>query len=132
LIYSTGLTNSDILAKFKEIGISRNKSIVADSAEPKSIEDIYRGGYNGIKPANKGKDSILNSIITLKDFKLNVTKSSINLIKELRSYVWERDKEGNNTNQPIDFNNHAIDALRYVALNKLKKDSKYNYGFRSI
>jgi phage terminase large subunit len=86
----------------------------------------------GIKGANKGKDSILNSIITLKDFKINITKSSTNLIKEMRSYVWERDKEGKNTNVPIDFNNHAIDALRYVALNKLKKDADYNYGFKAI
>jgi phage terminase large subunit len=132
LIYSTGLTNSDILAKFKDLNIPKQKSIVADSAEPKSIEDIYRGGYNGIKGANKGKDSVLNSIVTLKDFKLNVTKSSVNLIKELRTYVWERDKEGKNTNYPIDFNNHAIDALRYIALNKLKKDSTYNYGFKAI
>ncbi len=50
----------------------------------------------------------------------------------MRSYVWERDKEGKNTNVPIDFNNHAIDALRYVALNKLKKDVEYNYGFKAI
>lgn len=132
LIYSTGLTNSDILKRLNELSIPKNKSIVADSAEPKSIEDIYRGGYVGIKPANKGKDSVLNSIITLKDYKLNVTKDSVNLIKELRSYVWERDKEGKNTNEPIDFNNHAIDALRYVALNKLKKGDKFNYGFRSF
>lgn len=132
LIYSTGLTNSDIMVKLNELGVGKNKSIVADSAEPKSIEDIYRGGYMGIKGANKGKDSILNSIITLKDFKINITKSSTNLIKEMRSYVWERDKEGKNTNVPIDFNNHAIDALRYVALNKLKKDVEYNYGFKAI
>jgi phage terminase large subunit len=132
LIYSTGLTNSDIINKLKELNIPKHKSIVADSAEPKSIEDIYRGGYSGIKGANKGKDSVLNSIVTLKDFKLNITKSSINLIKELRTYVWERDKEGKNTNQPIDFNNHAIDALRYIALNKLKKSSEYNYGFKAI
>ena len=129
LIYSTGLTNSDIITRMKDLKVSEQQSIVADSAEPKSIEDLFRGGYRGIKPANKGKDSILNSIDTLKQFKLNVTKSSTNLIKELRSYVWVRDKEGKLLNQPIDFNNHAIDALRYVALNKLKVDGKFNYTF---
>lgn len=129
LIYHTGLTNSDIITKMKELKVSEQQSIIADSAEPKSIEDLFRGGYRMIKPANKGKDSILNSIDTLKQFKLNVTKQSTNLIKELRSYVWVRDKEGKLLNQPIDFNNHAIDALRYVALNKLKVDGKFNYTF---
>lgn len=129
LIYQTGLTNSDIITKMKELKVSDRLSIVADSAEPKSIEDLFRGGFRMIKPANKGKDSILNSIDTLKQFKLNVTKNSTNLIKELRSYVWVRDKEGKLLNQPIDFNNHAIDALRYVALNKLKVDGKFNYTF---
>jgi len=128
LIYSTGLTNSDILKKFSELKVDKNKSIVADSAEPKSIEDIYRGGYTSIRGANKGKDSVINSIDTLKQFKLNITKASTNLIKELRSYVWERDKEGKTTNNPIDYNNHAIDALRYVALNKINKGAgNFNY-----
>lgn len=131
LLYSTGLTNSDILNRFSLLGISKNKTIIADSAEPKSIEDIHRGGYS-IKPANKGKDSVLNSIITLKDYKLNVTKASTNLIKELRSYVWDRDREGKNTNSPIDHNNHAIDALRYIALNKLKSNQTFDYSFRGM
>jgi len=131
LLYSTGLTNSDILKHFSILGVNKNRTIIADSAEPKSIEDIHRGGYS-IKPANKGKDSVLNSIITLKDYKINVTKSSVNLIKELRSYVWDRDREGNKTNQPIDFNNHAIDALRYIALNKLKANNNFDYSFRGM
>lgn len=127
LIYSTGLTNSDILKRMIELNVSKRLGIIADSAEPKSIEDIFRGGYSSIRPAEKGKDSILNSIDCLKQFKINVTKNSTNLIKELRSYVWVRDKEGKMLNQPIDFNNHAIDALRYVALNKLKKSGKFDY-----
>lgn len=131
LIYGTGLTNSDILLRFAQLGVDKRKYIVADSAEPKSIEDIYRGGYN-IFPAQKGKDSVNSSIDILKGYKLNLTKNSTNLIKELRSYVWERDKEGKNTNSPIDFNNHAIDALRYAALNKLKRGSEFNYGFRAM
>ncbi len=131
LIYSTGLTNSDILKRLNELGIDKRRYIVADSAEPKSIEDIYRGGYN-VHPAQKGKDSINSSIDILKGYKLNVTKSSVNLIKELRGYVWDKDKEGKDTNRPIDFNNHAIDALRYASLNKLKRGAEFNYGFRAM
>ena len=131
LIYLTGLTNQDMLNRFKGLNIPKNRMIIADSAEPKSIEDIHRGGYL-IKPALKGKDSITNSILTLKDYKINITKDSVNLIKELRGYVWERDKEGNSTKTPIDFNNHGIDALRYVALNKLRKSGEFNYSLRGI
>lgn len=130
LIYQTGLTNSDILAKMASIGVDKQHYMIADSAEPKSVEDIYRGGYTMIKPASKGKDSIKNSIDTLLQFKINVTKSSTNLIKELRGYCWLKDKEGKTLNQPIDVNNHAIDALRYVALNRINKSSgKFDYEF---
>ena len=118
LLYNRGLTNSDIAAKLKEFGITRAWEIVADSAEPKSIEEIYRLGFN-IKPASKGPDSIRQGIDVVKRFNLHVTKDSTNLIKELRSYTWATDKEGKDTGVPIDSFNHACDALRYVALNKL-------------
>lgn len=96
--------------------------IVADSAEPKSIEDIRRAGFR-IDGAKKGADSIRNSIDTLQAYKLCVSKRSINLIKELRNYKWVTDKDGKSTSQPIDNYNHAIDAIRYVALNRLKKST---------
>jgi len=118
LIYATGLTNQDIADKLRSLGINRAWEIVADSAEPKSIEEIYRLGFS-IKPAQKGPDSVRNGIDILKRYKLQVTKDSTNLIKELRSYTWATDKEGKNTGVPIDLFNHACDAMRYVALNKL-------------
>jgi phage terminase large subunit len=122
LIYQTKLTNSDLIGKLKELGIKSNEMIVADSAEPKSIEDLRRAQFR-IEGAKKGPDSIRNSIDTLQAFKLNVTKSSINLIKELRNYKWVTDNDGKHTSQPIDNYNHAIDAIRYVALNRLKKST---------
>jgi phage terminase large subunit len=122
LIYQTKLTNSDIIAKLQELGVQRTQMIVADSAEPKSIEDLRRASFR-IEGAKKGADSIRNSIDTLQAFKLNVTKSSINLIKELRNYKWVTDNDGKHTSQPIDNYNHAIDAVRYVALNRLKKST---------
>lgn len=122
LIYQTKLTNSDLIARLKELGIKSNEMIVADSAEPKSIEDLRRASFR-IEGAKKGADSIRNSIDTLQAFKLNVTKASINLIKELRNYKWVTDNDGKHTSQPIDNYNHAIDAVRYVALNRLKKST---------
>ena len=122
LIYQTKLTNSDLIARLKELNIKSNEMIVADSAEPKSIEDLRRASFR-IEGAKKGADSIRNSIDTLQAFKLHVTKSSINLIKELRNYKWVTDNDGKHTSQPIDNYNHAIDAVRYVALNRLKKST---------
>lgn len=117
LIYETGLTNSDIA---KRLG-RYDKSIIADSAEPKSIEELRRSGFK-IEGAEKGKDSVNASIDILKAKRLNVTKNSVNLRKELMSYKWKTNKiDGKSTNEPIDAFNHAIDALRYVALNRLSK-----------
>ena len=122
LIYQTKLTNSDLIARLKELNVTSQQMIVADSAEPKSIEDLRRAQFR-IEGAKKGLDSIRNSIDTLQAFKLNVTKSSINLVKELRNYKWVTDNDGKHTSQPIDSYNHAIDAIRYVALNRLKKST---------
>jgi phage terminase large subunit len=126
LLYATGLTNQDIANKLRSLGITKSWEIVADSAEPKSIEEIYRLGFN-IKPAEKGPDSVRNGIDILKRYRLQVTKDSTNLIKELRSYTWATDKEGKNTGVPIDSFNHACDAMRYVALNKLRVSNTGKY-----
>jgi phage terminase large subunit len=108
------------------MAIGRTMEIIADSAEPKSIEEVHRMGFN-IHGANKGKDSIQNSIDILKRYKLHILRGSVNLIKELNSYKWKQDKNGNPLNEPVDFNNHLCDSLRYVALNKLKVANSGKY-----
>jgi len=119
LIYETGLTNPDISQKLADAGLNRNIEIIADSAEPKSIEELRRMGWR-IVPARKGPDSVRLSIDILKRYKLNVTRSSIDLLNELKKYKWRRAREGKILNQPSDDWNHLIDPLRYIALNKLK------------
>jgi phage terminase large subunit len=119
LIYEKGLTNQDIAHKIKDLGIDRSIEIYADSAEPKSIEEIFRMGGIKIKPSKKGADSIRIGIDVLKRHKINITKRSINAIKEFRNYKWIKNKNNEITNKPIDAFNHAVDAVRYVALNKL-------------
>lgn len=119
IMYETGLTNQDISHKMKHWGVSKNAEIVADSAEPKSIEELHRLGWF-IKPAAKGPDSVKASIDILKRYKINVTRASVNLRKELERYTWKKDKTGTAVNEPVDTFNHLIDPLRYVALNKLK------------
>jgi phage terminase large subunit len=128
LLYHKGYTNQDISVYFTQSGISKSVSIVADSAEPKSIEELRRMGWR-IEGANKGKDSILNGIDILKRFRINVTSRSANLIKELNAYKW-KEKDGNATNVPIDSFNHGMDALRYLALNKLAEKNRGIYGIK--
>jgi phage terminase large subunit len=119
LIYETEMTNKDISDRLIQLGINKNSNIIADSAEPKSIEELRRLGWR-ITGAQKGPDSINNSIDILKRYKLNVTRSSINLRRELERYKWKVDKSGKSLNEPVDTWNHLIDPLRYVALNKLR------------
>lgn len=128
LLYHKGYTNQDISVYFTQSGVSKSVSIVADSAEPKSIEELRRMGWR-IEGANKGKDSILNGIDILKRFRINVTSRSANLIKELNAYKW-KEKDGNATNVPIDSFNHGMDALRYLALNKLAEKNRGIYGIK--
>lgn len=131
LIYNTGLTNQDIIRELQVLGIDRYTEIVADSAEPKSIEELYRMQFN-VKPAKKGPDSVLQGIDILKRHKIFVTKYSTNLIKELDSYKWVIDKNGNTLNKPIDNYNHALDAVRYVALNKLAVRSQSKIYIKTL
>ena len=128
LLYLKGYTNQDIGQFFTQSGINKTVPIIADSAEPKSIEELRRMGWR-IEGANKGKDSILNGIDILKRFRFNVTKRSSNLIKELNAYKW-KEKDGNATNVPIDSFNHGMDALRYLALNKLAEKNIGKYGIK--
>lgn len=131
-IYDTGLTNSDIAERLRLLNIKGSDEIIADSSEPKSIEDLKRAGFY-VNAAKKGPDSINSSIDTLKQFKLNITRRSLGLVKEIRSYKWAQDSSGRTLNKPIDFMNHSIDGVRYVALNKINKSSgKFDYGFGSI
>lgn len=128
LIYRTGMTNKDISDELLRLKIGRREEIYADSAEPKSIEEIYRMGWN-IKPAVKGRDSINIGIDMLKRYKLFITKDSTNTIKEFRNYKWQEDKNGNIINKPVDLFNHSVDATRYLVFNKL---SRPNYGKYAI
>ena len=117
LLYKKGMVTSDIIRELKSLNIDRNE-IWGDSAEPRLIEEIYRSGFN-IKPVKKGKDSVRLGIDLMQQYRLNVTKRSINTIKEFSEYVWMVDKNGNFENVPVDYSNHSIDAIRYVVMERL-------------
>jgi phage terminase large subunit len=127
LLYRTGMTNQDIANEMKVLGLDRSNEVFADSAEPKSIEEIYRMGWN-VKPTIKGSINI--GIDIIRRYKLHATESSFNLIKELRNYKYIEDKNGLLTNKPVDNFNHALDALRYSVVNKISQSHLGRYSFR--
>ena len=117
-IYSTGLTNPEIAERAKEQGVSGQQQIVADCAEPKSIRELQGCGL-WVTASPKGADSIVSGLDILKRYKIHVTRHSLGILSNLRAYKWSKDKDGNTTNKPEDKNNHGIDAIRYVVLEKL-------------
>ena len=122
LLYHRGYDNLMIAKHLESLNIPKDILIVADSAEPKSIKEISSFGWR-VEPALKGKDSIVTGLAILNRYKKYVTNTSLNIIKEYRNYRWQTDANENPTNKPIDKFNHAIDAQRYVCLNKLMEKS---------
>lgn len=121
-IYETQLNNNDLVNRYKELWIGKYEEIVADSSEPKSIDEIQKSGFN-IRWATKWPDSIRFGIDLMNQYKIYVTARSINLKKEFRKYMWGKDKNGKSTNTPVDSDNHGIDASRYLIMEKLKKQN---------
>lgn len=120
-LYKTGLTNDLIAQHIRGL----NGATVADSAEMKSIQEIRNYGVPRIEAAVKGQDSVRHGIQVLQRYEMNVTSRSLNLIHELRNYKWKEEKiTGKLLNEPVDKWNHALDAVRYVALNKLAERGK--------
>ena len=116
--YQKAMTNEDIANMIKYKGYSK-ETITADSAEPKSIDDIKSKGIYRIKAAKKGKDSILNGIQNIQDYKIIIHPKCENFLIEINNYVWSN-KNGVVINKPIDDFNHLQDALRY-AMEGIKK-----------
>jgi len=119
LLFEKGLTNDDIAARLRALGVDKSDPIYCDSAEPKSIQELCNHGFNA-KPAKKGRDSINYGINLIKQFNFNVIEPSYNLIKELKHYKWIEDKDGKTLNKPVDAYNHLLDATRYVCMETLK------------
>lgn len=113
VFYQTKLINQAIGAEMSKANIGRYDIVYADSAEPKSIDDICRMGFT-IKPAAKGPDSVRTGIDYLKSKRITVLRNSPNIIREVATYKWKEDKNGDPLPEPVKFNDHAMDAIRYA------------------
>lgn len=109
LLYETKLTTGDLIERLNGLGISKRSPIYCDNAEPKTIEELCRAGYNA-KPADK---DVTEGIRKVKSKPLYITRRSVNTLKEIRSYKWKLDKEGRVLDEPVKFMDHAMDAGRY-------------------
>ena len=132
IFYLKGLLTNEIGALIKEAyGIHGKAQVIADSAEPRIIEEIFRMGIN-IKPCVKGPDSIMQGIDVMKQHKLFVTKKSANMINEFYGYTWAKDKEEKLTNKPDPRSqDHCLDAARYVS-SWMLSSKKRNHGKYTI
>lgn len=112
-MFQKGLLNNQIAEMITAMGFAKS-TIIADSAEMKSIEEIKRLGIRRIKPAVKGQGSVLQGIQKLKQYQMIIDPSCENLIEELQNYSWKKDKNTNEyINEPEDKMNHGCDCLRY-------------------
>lgn len=125
LLYKKGLLTSELI-DFMRDNVPKTTKIIADSADPKAIEEIRRAGFR-IKASKKGPDSIRKGIDTIKMHKLFVTQDSVNLQMEFKRYKYKVDKDGRTLNEPIDMYNHLCDALRYCC-EYIAKRSTFKIG----
>ena len=128
LLYRKGMLNRDISNFLTDNRVLEH--IYADSAEPKSIQELRNYGHR-IFPVTKGRDSVIYGINLINQNEIYVTSRSKNLIKELQGYVWDKDKEGNNIQKPTGhIHPDCIDAARYSLMMALQNPNKGKYAIR--
>lgn len=129
IIYTAGLTNQQIANLLKsDPRIDIKNPSYWDSAEPKSIDELYAEGINA-KPALKGPDSVAAGIQFLKGYDCTIVDGSTNIISERKTYKWAEDKFGNLLNQPVKVKDHLMDGIRYGVHSHLFGHKKPYFGF---
>lgn len=124
-LYQKALSNKDIYNNICRMGFAKEQ-IIADCAEPKSIDELRYYGLRRMQGAKKGKDSINNGIQWIQELEIIVHPRCVNFLTEISNYQWDEDKFGNKVNKPIDNFNHLMDAMRY-ALEKYITGNKWMY-----
>jgi phage terminase large subunit len=115
------LQNREIFERARRMGYAKER-IVADSAEPKSIDELRELGMAHIKAARKGKDSILHGIQYIQGYRIYIHPRCVNFLTEIGNYTWEVDKSGQTLNKPAGGFDHLMDAMRYALEDFVKGD----------
>ena len=124
-IYKNAMKNRQIAEEIIRKGYGKEK-IVADSQEPKSIDELYDLGLKGVRKSRKGRDSINNGVQYIQDYKIIIHPRCVNFITEISNYMWDKDKFDNPVNKPVDDFNHLMDAMRY-ALESYSKGPTFSF-----
>jgi phage terminase large subunit len=111
IVYQRGLTNPDLADEMKEKKVKSDDKIICDSAEPKSKEEVRREGFRGIRGVKKRPRYKRDVIRVLQGYEILVMEGDINLNREMSTYAWQQDKEGNPLPEPMDGNDHYMDCL---------------------
>lgn len=127
-IYRTEMLTSDIIRELKACGALK---VISESADPRLVREIYRAGVN-IHAVRKFGGSVEAGIAKMHEYRLCVTQRSVNVIKELRNYTYQQDREGRWLNVPTDAWNHALDAVRYVVITEIMAGSRAPLDFRRL
>lgn len=118
-MYQPGMSNERIAQEIQRMGFAKER-IVADSAEPKSIDRLRTLGITHITKASKGRDSVNAGIDLLQDYHIIIHPRCVNFLTEISNYTWTLDKSGHRINVPVDDFNHLMDAMRYAVTKALK------------
>lgn len=119
------VTNEQIYHAICDKGYEGQK-IVCDSAEPKSIQELRNLGIYKIKPARKGRDSVLHGIQLIQNYKIYIHPRCTNVIRDISQYSWDKDKDGNVINRPNHDFSHTMDALRY-AISDCVREASFSF-----
>ena len=122
LIYQSRLTNADLINKLKKTNIKNSDYIYCDSAEPNRLEELRRSGFN-VYPADK---SVKDGIDFIKRCRIYSKDENTNINKEVLSYCYKKDKDGNILDEPVKFNDHLMDAIRYAIYTHSKRYATVN------
>ena len=127
LVYSTGLTNRELVVKMQYLGVGVNDKIIADSAEPKSIEDLFRSGFRGIRGVKKRANYKADMALVLQGYKIHIVSGDIDLKREIATWSWDEDKTGKLLPKPRDGNDHYMDSMVMV-MHDYRGDKKMKAG----
>lgn len=113
VLYETRLTNSQLIDRLNSLGVPKSAILVCDSAEPDRIQELRNAGFNA-RPAKKGKNSVKDGIDSIKRYKMFITERSVNIKKEVQGYKWKIGKDERMMDEPVKFNDHSMDGIRYA------------------